>query len=188
MAKHKLSYVNRGRQDFKRFPLTEDETDRLVHACEDQWERTVIGLLLDTGIRGGEAARLTRQDVNTQARTLTVKNKHGPYGTKAPHRVVKMTPKVATLLDAYFAMDDALPSTRTLERVVKRVAERARISKPVTPHVLRHTFAVRMIRNRMDIRTLQLLLGHDHLDTTAIYLNFSPDDLGKAYDKAMGIE
>jgi len=187
MAGRKTSYVNHGRQDFKRQPLTEDESDRLVQACEDQWERTVIGLFMDTGVRVGEAARLTRQDVQTQRRELTVKNKRGPYGSKAPHRIVKMTPKVATLLDAYFALHDALPSARSLERLVKQVAGRAKISKPVTPHVLRHTFAVKMIRDGLDIRSLQLLLGHDHLDTTAIYLNFSPDDLGEQYDRAKGI-
>jgi len=61
-------------------------------------------------------------------------------------------------------------------RVVKEVANRAGISKPVSPHVLRHTFAVNCIKKGISTRTLMQLLGHDRLTTTEIYLNLSPED------------
>ena len=59
--------------------------------------------------------------------------------------------------------------------MVTDLAKRARISRRVTPHVLRHTFAVSVVQKNISLAALQRLLGHDHLTTTAIYLNLSPE-------------
>ena len=59
--------------------------------------------------------------------------------------------------------------------MLKRLANRARISRKVSPHVLRHTFAVTAIQKGISLPTLQRLLGHDTLQTTEIYLNLSPE-------------
>ena len=72
-------------------------------------------------------------------------------------------------------------SKRTIARIVKRVANKAAISKPVTPHVLRHTFAVNCIKKGISTRALQSFLGHDRLATTEIYLNLSPEDAIKEF-------
>ena len=66
---------------------------------------------------------------------------------------------------------------RQAQNVVKRVANRARISKPVSPHVLRHTFACVAVQRGISIPALQQILGHDRLETTAIYLNMNPEDV-----------
>jgi integrase/recombinase XerD len=60
---------------------------------------------------------------------------------------------------------------------VTRVLNRARIRRPVTPHVLRHTFSVTAIQKGISLPALQRLLGHDRLTTTEIYLNLSPEDV-----------
>jgi len=60
--------------------------------------------------------------------------------------------------------------------MIKKVADKAGISKPVSPHVLRHTFSVNCIRKGISTRALQTLLGHDRLKTIEIYLNLSPED------------
>jgi site-specific recombinase XerD len=62
---------------------------------------------------------------------------------------------------------------RQAQKIVKRVAERARISQNVTPHVLRHTFATTAIQKRISLAAIQKILGHDRLGTTAIYLNLT---------------
>ena len=58
---------------------------------------------------------------------------------------------------------------------------RVRISRPVSPHVLRHTFAVTAVLKGVSLPTLQRLLGHDHLTTTEIYLNLSPEEAIKEF-------
>jgi integrase/recombinase XerD len=66
---------------------------------------------------------------------------------------------------------------RTVQRLIKRVANRAAIARPVSPHVLRHTFAVTAVHKGISLPALQRLLGHEHLGTTQIYLNLSPEDV-----------
>ena len=62
-------------------------------------------------------------------------------------------------------------------RFIKRIANKARINRPVSPHVLRHTFAVAAVQKGISLPALQRLLGHDRLTTTEIYLNLSPEDV-----------
>jgi integrase/recombinase XerD len=64
---------------------------------------------------------------------------------------------------------------------MKRVANRARITHTVTPHVLRHTFAVAAVQKGLSLPAPQLLLGHDRLITTEIYLNLSPEDVMREF-------
>ena len=84
---------------------------------------------------------------------------------------------VRNLLEYHFAENNNTRITkRTVARIVKKVADKAGISKPVSPHVLRHTFSVNCIRKEISTRALQTLLGHDRLTTTELYLNLSPED------------
>lgn len=88
-----------------------------------------------------------------------------------------MTEKVRRLIEYHFVENNDIGmSKRTIERVVKTIANKAGISKSVSPHVLRHTFAVNCIKKGISTRALQSLLGHDRLATTEIYLNLSPED------------
>jgi integrase/recombinase XerD len=88
-----------------------------------------------------------------------------------------MTERVRGLIEYHFAQNNnTVMSKRTIERIVKKVADKAGISKPVSPHVLRHTFAVNCIKKDISTRALQSLLGHDRLVATEIYLNLYPED------------
>ena len=70
---------------------------------------------------------------------------------------------------------------RTIQMLAKRMANRARISRPVTPHVLRHTFSVTAIQKGISLPALQRLLGHDRLTTTEVYLNLSPEEVVREF-------
>jgi len=71
--------------------------------------------------------------------------------------------------------------------IVKRVANRAMVIKPVTPHVLRRTFAVNCVRKGVSTASLKKILGHDRLETTEIYLNICPEDaLDEFFQKVEG--
>ena len=69
------------------------------------------------------------------------------------------------------------------ETELKRIANRARISRTVSPHVLRHTFAVTAIHKGISLPALQRLLGHDTLLTTEIYLNLSPEHVVEEFQQ-----
>ena len=76
-------------------------------------------------------------------------------------------------------------TVRMAQRVVKRVADRAMITKPVTPHVLRHTFAVNCVQRGVSTASLKKILGHDRLETTEIYLNLSPEQAIQEFREKM---
>jgi integrase/recombinase XerD len=100
----------------------------------------VILILLDTGLRVSELAQLTTQNILWQERRLAIHGKSGPYGKRSKRRVLPMTDRVRLLIEHHDTMQDSFGITaRQIERIVNRVANRAGIAKPVTPHVLRHT-------------------------------------------------
>jgi integrase/recombinase XerD len=85
-----------------------------------------------------------------------------------------MSNEVRFYLTKCFSNDIKIPlAMRTIQKYVKEVAERARIHKIVSPHVLRHTFAVTYLHRGGNLRALQAILGHSSITTTDIYLNYS---------------
>jgi integrase/recombinase XerD len=161
---------------YKREPLHPDEANRLSNACETHDERLVIWTLLDTGLRVSELAGLTRNDLDWQNHRISVRGKGGPYGSRSKRRIIPLSSRVRSLLEGHLSLHETVGMTsRTIQRIVKRVASRAAISRPVTPHVLRHTFSVTAIQKNISLPALQRLLGHDRLTTTEVYLNLSPE-------------
>ncbi len=163
---------------YKREPLMQEEASRFANACETFEERLIVWTLLDTGLRVAELAKLSRDNIDWQGHRITIYGKGGPYGTRSKRRIVPMTSRIQALIENHLATHDTLGMTkRTVQRIVKRVANRAKISRPVSPHVLRHTFSVTAIQKGISLPALQRLLGHDRLTTTEIYLNLSPEEV-----------
>ncbi|MFW5852998.1 MAG: tyrosine-type recombinase/integrase, partial [Nanoarchaeota archaeon] len=86
-----------------------------------------------------------------------------------------------------FSRNVTIPlAVRTIQKYVKKVAERSKIMKIVSPHVLRHTFAVTYLHKGGNLRALQAILGHSSITTTDIYLNYSGkrviDDFARVWD------
>lgn len=159
---------------FVREPLLGDEYDRLCNACATPLERMCVWTLGDTGLRVSELCGLNRSNIQWQQESFRVKGKGGPFGTKSKARVVPFSKRVRALIDPYFALHDSFPiGERRVQKLVKEVANRACISRPVTPHVLRHTFATLFLQKGASIAALSRILGHDRLETTAIYLNLT---------------
>ena len=163
---------------YKREPLTRDEANRLANACQTHEEKLVLWTLLDTGLRVSEFANLKKDNIDWQAHRLMVYGKGGPYGSATKRRVIPLSSRVQPLLEGHFSLHDSTGmSSRTIQRIAKRVANRAHISRDVTPHVLRHTFSVTAIQKGISLPALQRLLGHDRRATTEIYLNLSPEEV-----------
>lgn len=163
---------------FKREPLTQDEANRLANSCQTHEEKLIIWTLLDTGLRVAEFSGLKKENLDWQTHRLMVYGKGGPYGSQTKRRIIPLSARVQLLLEGHLSLHDEIKiGVRTVQRISKRVANRAAIRRLVTPHVLRHTFSVTAIQKGISLPSLQRLLGHDRLTTTEIYLNLSPEEV-----------
>jgi len=159
--------------------LDEDEARALAQAAPTPWLKCAITLLLSTGLRRAELVSITLDDLNLENAQLVV------HGKGAKQRVVPLTEASIQAIRDYQRVRPETDSDRLLvsqwgeplhPRAVNRklqvALKRAGLSdKGVTPHQLRHTFATHLIRNGVDVRTVQELLGHSDLTTTAKYLH-----------------
>ena len=167
---------------FKREPLRPEEATRLAQACQTVREKLVIWTLLDTGLRVSELASLTPTQIDWPGQRLTIYGKGSPDGSRSKRRIIPLSARLQPLMAHHFALQETIGlMPRAMQLLVKRVAKRARISRPVTPHVLRHTFAVTAIQKGISLPALQRLLGHDRLTTTEIYLNLSPEEVMREF-------
>ena len=159
---------------FIREPLRNEEVDKLCQACETTEEKLLIWTLLDTGLRVSELCSLTPQHILWQEKALRISGKGGPHGKKTKKRVVPLSRRIQTLLEHYFALHEKwFVGARQVQKIVKKIANKAQIRQNVTPHVLRHTFATTALQKGLSLAAVQKILGHDRLTTTAIYLNLT---------------
>ena len=161
--------------------LSRGEVDRLLASFEKPVYRAFYTLIYATGLRIREASLLEVQDIQWERRIIHVR--HGKGGHE---RQVALEPELYQQLQAYWAL---IRPPRPLlfagkkgkpldldaaRRALTAAAEGAGITKHVTPHTLRHTFATHLLDAGVDLRTIQVVLGHGSLRTTQIYLRVSP--------------
>ncbi|MCG3132809.1 MAG: Tyrosine recombinase XerC [Phycisphaerae bacterium] len=159
---------------YVREPLLGEEYDQLCNACESPLEKMCVWTLGDTGLRVSELCGLKPANILWQQRAFRVKGKGGPFGKQSKARVVPFSNRVRALIEPHFALHQEFPvGERRVQKLVKDVANRAKISREVTPHVLRHTFATLFLQKGGSLAALSRILGHDRLETTAIYLNLT---------------
>jgi len=159
---------------YVREPLKAEEADRLANACQGTKEKLIVWTLIDTGLRVSELCSLSPDNILWQQRSLRINGKGGPYGKKSKKRMVPMSKRVQALLEPYFTLQDKwFSGERQVQKTVKKIANRAQITKTVTPHVLRHTFATLALQKGISLAAVQKMLGHDRLATTEIYLNLT---------------
>ena len=168
---------------YKREPLEENEIQDLRKACKNFEEELVINVLLETGMRISELVNLREEQISWQRGCITT------YGKGNKRRVIPLSNLARFYLTECFSRNNRFPlATRTVQKYVKIVADRARIKKPVSPHVLRHTFAVCYLHKGGNLRALQSILGHSCIMTTDIYLNYSGsrviEDFNRVWNKA----
>lgn len=174
--------------------LSEKETSRLIDtASKDLRTNLIISLLAHTGMRVGELCKLKIGDVDLDGNVI------GIYSGKGDRdRIVIIPDSCRDLINEYLpfrykmnSLDDSLLVGRkgtgldpsTVQRIVRNLAHDAGITKKVTPHVLRHTFATAILRNGGDIRFIQQLLGHASVATTQIYTHVDDSTLKEMYQK-----
>ncbi len=146
-------------------------------------DRLILELLFSTGLRVSELARLNVGDINLERDEIPVRGKGGKV------RVVFLSESAHQILETYIKLigdteelilnklgGDRL-TVRSIERIVAKYAKAAGISKHVSPHTLRHTFATDLLINGADLRSVQSLLGHANVSTTQIYTHVTDQHL-----------
>ncbi len=167
----------RGRQQPTRVP-TIDECRRLVGACRDARERAMVTLLITAGLRRGELLGLRISDLAADLSHITV------LGKGQRTRVMPLPEQTGDVLREYLAgrvhgSEWLFPNAAggrmgntTFARLFKRLLAGAGLAGlSITPHSLRHGFATAVLRSGADVKTIQQLLGHADLSTTARYLH-----------------
>lgn len=180
-------------------PFTYAEISKLIKHSGSKRNTVMILLLLDTGLRVSEAARLTINDVNLETGIVQVRAWHN--GRKSKSRIVKIGYLTRKTVWSYLASrkdpiqsnapllatKDGKPLDRNgIAKILKRIAAVAGIN--CHPHKFRHTFAIEYLRNGGDIFTLQELLGHSSLVMVRHYLSLSQADIEDAHKRASPVD
>ena len=159
--------------------LSEEQAQQLLGAAQLPWHRCLVVLLLATGIRRSEAVLISLEEVDLTNRQLLV------HGKGAKQRVVPLTSSAVAAIQHYLPHRPDSQSRRlfvnsrghpirghVINAALDEILEKAGLAgQGITPHKLRHTFATQLIHKGVDVRTVQELLGHADLGTTARYLH-----------------
>lgn len=188
--------------------LDEAELKRLLAAPDDDdlqglRDRAILELLFSTGLRVSELCSLNRDDVDLGKGSFSVRGKGDKIrvvfvSDEAKEAVKEYLKQREDIDEALFvrhayqqAGDAKLPSKeeglrltpRSIQRIIKKYAAKAGISKRITPHGLRHLFATDLLRNGADLRSVQMMLGHANISTTQIYTHFTDKQLEDIHKK-----
>jgi integrase/recombinase XerD len=160
--------------------LSPDEVVRVLDCVTSPKHRAVLTTCYAAGLRISEAVRLRPTDVDSRRMVIRIEQGKGQRD-----RYVMLSPTLLDVLRDWWRLRRPttwlFPGERpdhplgraAVEQACHRARRRARLTKPLTPHVLRHCFAVHLLEAGTDLRTIQLLLGHHSLETTARYLRIA---------------
>lgn len=184
--------------------LEYEEVVRLLEAIDISTpvglrDRAIIELLFSGGLRVSELVGLNRDHINLDRREFSIRGK----GQK--DRLIFISPHAAEWLETYLksrpdnfkplfihysgsadGLDDGAYTrltARSVQRLVARYARLAGLTKHVTPHTLRHSFATDLLSNGADLRSVQSLLGHANVSTTQIYTHLTDPQLKSVHEK-----
>lgn len=160
--------------------LSQDEVRRLLEAVAMYKHRVILTTCYAAGLRISEAVRLTPLAIDSERMTLRV-----DQGKGRQDRYVMLSPRLLQILREWWRAErpthwlfpGGVRGCHVTHDAVETACQQARarcgLSKPATPHSLRHCFAVHLLEAGTDVRTIQLLLGHRRLSTTARYLHIA---------------
>lgn len=168
--------------------LSREEVSRLIAAAWNLKHQTALSLAYGTGLRASEVISLKVGDIDSQRMTLRVeqgKGRKDRYAMLPPillerlrvwWRVGHAQGKILRNGWLFPGMDPMDPlSTRQLNRAIHAAADAAKIDKRVSMHTLRHSFATHLLEQKVDIRLIQVMLGHKKLETTVVYTHVATE-------------
>lgn len=178
--------------------LSLDEVDRLLDfelvTPYDYRNKAMLELMYATGLRVSELINLTPQNIDLKNHTVRC------FGKGNKERIVPMGEVSCKYLQIYLEEYRSVLTKRTLcdylflnnhgkkitrqgfFKNLKIIADKQGITENITPHMLRHSFATHLLNNGADLRSIQLMLGHENISTTGIYTNVSTEKIKENYD------
>ena len=160
--------------------LSKEEVKAILEAHSNLKHKTMLSLIYSCGLRCGELLALQPVHIDSKRNIVLLKNSKGKKDRIAP-----LSPKILNMLREYFiaykpkvylfeGQTSGQPyDSRSLQMVLKQALVKAKISKPVTLHWLRHSYATHLLESGTDLRYIQELLGHNSSKTTEIYTHVS---------------
>ena len=165
--------------------LSKEEVIDLLRATRNLKHRAILALIYSSGLRIGELLKLKLEDIDIDRRQVKVKMSKGRkdrYVVMAESFIPLLLNYVSTYRPETFFVEGQKGGNYTASAVrsfLKDSCARAGITKRITPHSLRHSYATHMLENGTDIRYIQVLLGHSRPETTMIYTHVAQKDLSK---------
>ena len=167
--------------------LSLEETRRLLDAVESPKHRVILMASYGAGMRIGEACSLMTTDIDSERGLIHIRE-----GKRGRDRYVMLSPVLLAALRAYWTRYRPTPpilfpgeqrgtciTPEAVRDALRQAVEQAGIKKRVTPHMLRHAFATHLLEAGADIRTIQMLLGHSSIRSTALYTQVSVKHIAK---------
>lgn len=160
--------------------LSKEEIKAILEALTNLKHKAMLSLIYACGLRRSELLNLTFDDIHSDRKLLIIKQSKGKKD-----RIVPLSDKILEMLREYYKsykpkkwlfegqQENTKYSDRSLEEVLKKSIRLAGISKPVSLHWLRHSYATHLLENGTDLRYIQELLGHSSSKTTEIYTHVS---------------
>lgn len=172
--------------------LSPEEVARLLECADSDKHRAALSVAYGAGLRVSEVVHLKVSDIDSERMVLRIDQGKGHkdrYAMLSPVllqqlRIWWRTARAqGKMLDGGWLFPGLNPvnclSTRQLDRAIRHAAHRAGIDKRVSMHTLRHSFATHLLEQKVDIRVIQVLLGHKKLETTALYTQVATEILRK---------
>ncbi len=168
--------------------LSKKEILEIINACENIKHKLIIQILYCSGLRVSEVINLKINDIDLNRKSIHIK---GAKGKK--DRITIISETVLNNIDKYLqewqpleyvfeSMRGGKLTTRTVQAIVSQNTRKAHIFKNITPHTFRHSFATHLLESGLDIRYIQVLLGHSRLETTQIYTKVATTQFDKIKD------
>jgi len=180
--------------------LSRDEAARLIASAGNLKYQAALSVAYGAGLRASEVVGLKVGDIDSQRKTLRVeqgKGRKDRYAMLSPVLIKRLRlwwqlgHAQGKLLEGGWLFPGQSPinpmSTRQLNRAVHAAAAEAEIDKRVSMHTLRHSFATHLLEQKVDIRVIQVLLGHKKLETTALYAQVATEILREVISPLEGL-
>ena len=163
--------------------LSKEEVKKILEAHVNLKHRAMLSLIYSCGLRRSELLHLKSTDIDSKRNIVIIRQSKG-----RKDRIAPLSPKILDLLRDYYKMykpknylfegkTEEQYSEQSLQSVLKQALKKVNITKPVTLHWLRHSYATHLLESGTDLRYIQELLGHNSSKTTEIYTHVSTKSL-----------